>query len=149
MSNKLSVNTVNRQLKAALSRLLRKDLCLLKQGLHERTIVHKFATYLQIKFPDWDVDVEYNRNINDIKEIVIDLEEKRIIPDIIIHHRQTHENLLAIEVKALQRPNRKSIAKDKIKLQRYKDQLGYDYACFILFIVKDSTNPEPYTIEWI
>ncbi|GAA5529475.1 hypothetical protein [Herpetosiphon gulosus] len=159
MSNNLSVTMLKRRLNSALRLLVKEDLYLFNQGLHERTIVHKFATYLQIKFSKWDVDVEYNRNITDIKEIVTDSEEKkRIIPDIIIHHRGMSENLLAIEVKSLQKPNRKSIEKDKIKLNRYKEQLGYRYACFILFIIKNpmnhdpyrlETNPEPYKIEWI
>ena len=52
---------------------------------------------------DWDVDHEYNRNVDLSKAISFgrsdDTGEKRIYPDIILHRRGRDENLLVIEAK--------------------------------------------------
>jgi hypothetical protein len=90
--------------------LFEKDSFLLKNGLHKRSTVHKFAEYLQILFSNWNVDFEYDK---DIDEDGIDSKREpgirsashktdRVVPDIIIHKRGTHENLLVIEIKKVE-----------------------------------------------
>jgi hypothetical protein len=51
--------------------------------------------YLQDAFADWDVDCEYNRDARHPKKIL----DRLVYPDVIIHRRNTTENLLAIEMK--------------------------------------------------
>ncbi|MGA7192635.1 MAG: hypothetical protein WBW94_03315, partial [Anaerolineales bacterium] len=107
-----------------LRELLAKDFLLLRYDVSERSITHKLAEYLQIRFPKLNVDCEYNRNVEegefaskqlyilkDIRDGVIktdiqgskaeeDLLAVSTYPDIIVHRRtKNNENLLVIEVK--------------------------------------------------
>ena len=113
---------IKRRIKSALSEVLNNDKYLLQKDIHERTIAHKLATYLQSKFKDYHVDVEYNGNIlredgkKRIKALKSELRalgrlrgeeqnieeetiERDVYPDIIIHKRGTPENLCIIEIK--------------------------------------------------
>src|SRR5262245_2039023 len=105
-----------------LTELLDKDFLLFRHDVSERSITHKFAEYLQIRFPQLNVDCEYNRNVEKgefaSKELIIlqEMRDKEInktenktdeeflltvstYPDIIIHRRtKNDENLLVIEV---------------------------------------------------
>src|SRR5690606_14754897 len=97
----------------AISKLFMLDHYLLINDLNERTIAHKFAVYLQEQFPDYHIDCEYNKNIDEdngsknirlLKSIPIQSEEEwstvSIYPDIVVHKRgENCNNLLAIEIK--------------------------------------------------
>lgn len=86
----------------ALNKLYKNDKYLIKMytdkdnHVSERSIVFRFAVYLEkyrLKyFPQYDLDVEYNRNINLIKM----LNSKPAMPDLIIHKRGTNENNLLV-----------------------------------------------------
>ena len=98
---------IENKIKKALNSLYKNDYFLLENNLNERSITHKLAEYLQHEFPGWHVDCEYNRFIDLVKKLNLptytinlnDLEAKTIYPDIIIHHRNTNDNLIVIEVK--------------------------------------------------
>ncbi len=85
--------------------------------INERSITHRLGMHLQRYFGDrWDVDCEYNRNLNsnnaseNVKRLPPDIPRQKvdwrdtngitIYPDIIVHRRgvNTH-NLLVVEVK--------------------------------------------------
>lgn len=55
--------------------LSRSDAYLLKHNLSERSITHKLAEHYQQLFYEWDVDCEYNRNLDKNKKIEIHPEE--------------------------------------------------------------------------
>lgn len=64
------------------------------------------AEYLQLAFPDWSVDCEYNRLGYAVKRLpeptgvgTDDTDGQTIFPDIIVHKRKERANLLVIEVK--------------------------------------------------
>jgi len=99
-------------------------------------MTHKFAEALQIVFRAWHVDCEYNREGKVPK--TIDLPKfpgKAIIPDIIIHRRESRDNLLIIEAKTSE-ASQAEIAYDKQKLDSYiTGNLGYRYALFLTFEV--------------
>jgi hypothetical protein len=122
---------------------LEKDHDLLRRDVNEKTITAKLAFYLAPLFPDWDVDCEYNRNLEDAKKLawkqphVLDL----VVPDIIIHKRGTEENFLVIEVKKL---NTQGRGDDKKKLTAFKEQLGYKNTLFLTL----STKQEPFRAEY-
>lgn len=124
-----SEEEIKNKLHLALEKLYVKDWYLLEKSVHERSITHKLAEYLQPLFPDYDVDCEYNNNIDDRKKWVseeakdllkeklseiknslnpqnwdldeeIDKLSKNFYPDIIVHKRNTNKcNLLIIEAK--------------------------------------------------
>ncbi|MGA2162566.1 MAG: hypothetical protein ABSG28_10305 [Methanoregula sp.] len=81
---------------SALYEFKEKDIILLDLTADERAATHRIAIYLEKQFPDWDVDCEYNRK-GRIRKGLPDIGSVR--PDIVIHHRDTDENLLVFEVK--------------------------------------------------
>jgi len=87
----------------ALQTFFIRDKYLLDKDLHEVTISHKLAEYLQYQFPDMNVDCEYNRQVppddgDNIKRRSDTGEQVR--PDIIVHERVSkNNNLLVIEIK--------------------------------------------------
>ena len=135
----------------AIHRLFKCDEYILKIDINERTISHKLAIYLQFEFDDWDVDCEYNRNWNEKKQIQVakqlssiyptvppdDDHAISVYPDIIIHHRKTRDNLLAVEVKKTS--NTIPSEYDLWKLSKYRHQLGYQHGLFLRVITSSET----------
>lgn len=151
----------------AYKKLLEKDLFLLDNNLNERTITYKFAQYLEKEFDDYDIDCEYNRNCEQIKQLEIintasnDTDATTIYPDIIVHKRgQNSDNYIVIEAKKSNSHELKKentvLEKDYFKindtylvfkndkklndiekLRLYKKELNYKFAYSILFLVED------------
>lgn len=162
----IQINTLVRQ---ALDTLLKtSDIWLLKNNLSEQSISHRIAFHLDPLFADYNIDCEYNRDIdrqNNRKAVSIlktdlqqfgllrdnessDLEKeftnRAVFPDIIIHRRGTNnENLCILEVK-------KSTSKvdyeyDFIKLRSYtsnyyNNNLIYQLGIFVETII-DNEKP--------
>lgn len=85
-------------IKNVLEQFYEKDLNLFSYSkyVHEQAISFRIAHYLAKIFKYYDVDCEYNKNIDKYKEI----DGGKIRPDIIVHKRGNNENnLLFIEVK--------------------------------------------------
>lgn len=90
----------------ALEQLIKNDRYLIEHDVHEQSISSKLAYYLSSLIPPrseggWDVDVEYNRNDKNPKEL-----HEKVRPDIIIHRRglnnpngNEENNLLIIQIK--------------------------------------------------
>ena len=99
---------------------------------NERSITHKLAEHLQREFPEWHVDCEYNRLGRDTKRLQLDvgelkpddIEAKTVFPDIIVHRRMTHKNLLVIEVK---KASGQANTGDIKKLKCFTKVLEYQY----------------------
>ncbi len=114
-----------------LDQFKQKEKYLLGKNLNERTISHKFAEYLQRRFAGWNVDVEYNKNKDDIKEIKYIDGIKRVFPDIIIHKRGSRNNLLIIEIKKNASENVKK--KEIVRINKFKRQINYSHGLFVNF----------------
>ena len=71
----------------------KNDEFLITNGLCERCIMFRFAGYLADLYPDYNVDCEYNRHIENVKRI---RKDKEIFPDVILHTRGVDENNFAI-----------------------------------------------------
>lgn len=145
---KYSFDEIKEKIGIALQLFLHKDNQLLEYNVNERAISHKLAEYIQILFPEWDVDCEYNRRENDIKRLnrIKECDEQRktdiIYPDIIVHHRGEEDNLLVIEIKT----NGQDDICDRKKLQllTQKDgEYGYDWGLYLQF---NRTNQ--YKLTW-
>ena len=117
----------------AVEELLYRDQTLFRLGANERTITHRFGIYLDRFFLGWDVDCEYNRTGHQPKRVITDNDPKLVFPDVIIHRRDTQDNLLAIEVKIS--PTLTGAAADKEELRSFKHELGYIHALFLSFSV--------------
>jgi len=124
-----------------LEELLNQFVCheieLLEINASEQAISNRLARMIEKSIIGWDVDCEYNRNNYDIKKLQYALKddgnirERAVVPDIIIHHRLTSKNLLAIEIKKAN--NQENRFKDHSKLRAFREQLGYKYTWFIDF----------------
>ncbi|MHA1372416.1 MAG: hypothetical protein ACTSRA_22170 [Promethearchaeota archaeon] len=133
----MNFDEVEYNVEKALANFLKKDKYLLLNNLNERTISHKLAEHLQKEFSNWDVDCEYNRNIDRIKKIhpeqikSNDTNAVTVYPDIIIHHRNTEDNLLIIEIKKDASPADKE--NDIKKIDTFMKELNYTFGLFIDF----------------
>lgn len=57
-----SAHEIRQKLEDSLQELFKRDITLLIDDVSERAIAHKLAEYLQLRFPLYHVDCEYNRN---------------------------------------------------------------------------------------
>lgn len=140
----------------AIQQLYTHDFCLLQYDVNERTITHKLAQYLEIEFPGWDVDCEYNRNHDITKTLstlpdscnqCVSSKERSVFPDIIVHKRQTGENLLVIEVK--KSTNSEASEYDETKLHGFVREHKYKYALFLILKTRTESKKGDEEITWI
>ena len=165
----MNKNEVKYRIEVAIQIFLKNDSYLISENLSERCITHKLATYIQTLFLDYNVDCEYNRNINEIKGLKLVKDELKslglltkkeldedenyfinryVYPDIIIHKRGSNaDNLCIIEVK---KDNSELEYKkyDKLKLDAYTndDSLKYSVGVFIEFFIREKKTNEMYKI---
>jgi len=117
----------------ALHMLYSKDSYLLKNNINEISIAHKLASYLQLIFQNYNVDIEFNRNKNHAKRI----NNINRRPDIIIHKRGTKHNYIALEIK---KNNNTNINNDKEKIEKLLKELNYKFGIYIEFNVQKNIH---------
>ncbi|HZK12369.1 MAG TPA: hypothetical protein VFD10_08530 [Atribacterota bacterium] len=135
----ISGKDIRKLIERAYRMLIEKDGYLLKVDANERSITHRLAIYLEVAFPEYDIDCEYNRDGFNSKRLIgykkqIDSDDTSgttVYPDIIIHHRGEKCNFIVIEAKKLSNTD----DSDKEKLDIYKSELLYKYAYFVKFPV--------------
>lgn len=128
----------------AIQTLLERDGILLTTDANERTISAQLACYLKLMFPEWDVDVEYNRQGLDPKKIGIGESAELVYPDIIVHRRRLEENLLVVEMKKGNSPEPDE--EDMKKLRAYVAKFKYPSA---LFLRLSTTKPNVSAFQWV
>lgn len=128
----------------AIQTLLERDGILLTTDANERTISAQLACYLKPAFPEWDVDVEYNRQGLDPKKIGIGESAELVYPDIIVHRRQSEVNLLVVEMKKGDSPAPDE--EDMRKLRAYVWKFKYPNA---LFLRLSTTKPSVSAFRWV
>jgi len=134
--NKDDIKTL---IKRSLRKLVERDAGLIHRKVKEECINHRLACYLEqflnkeSNVSSYNVDLEYNKNYNEPKKIIIDENNnaKAIRPDIIVHIRETNKhNLIAFEIK-------KGYA-DRHDLEKIKGLLrspyNYKYGCLISYL---------------
>jgi cytoplasmic iron level regulating protein YaaA (DUF328/UPF0246 family) len=131
---------VKAKVNRALKDFLETDSQLLELSANEQAATHRIAGYLQKYFVDWHVDCEYNRK----NAIPKKLQGELVKPDILVHRRNTNDNLLCIEAKKLGG----SIDDDKKKLCRFTNPTGeYKYR-FGLMMILSLDAPYKIDCEW-
>lgn len=142
----------------SIKELYKKDAVLLrgKYNIHERTVCHRLAIYIENNLTEeYDVDVEYNRmrtkyGDDEIGEAIgktlnwegSDEGSSFVYPDIIIHKRDTDQNIVDIEVKMAWKSGLKKFDYEKINL--FIKQLNYRFGVY----VELSENPKETKIEF-
>jgi len=132
-------------LKSSIAELYERDAILLKKDydIHERTVCHRLAIYIERNLKeDYHVDVEYNRmrtkygsdDIGDVIGKILNWEDSGegssfVYPDIIIHKRDTEQNIVDIEVKMAWKNKLKKL--DYQKINNYIKQLNYQFGVYV------------------
>lgn len=154
MDTNIQIKDVKQKVSEAITKIFERDLYLLTHDLNERTIAHKYAIYLQEQFSEYDVDCEYNKNVDDDrnKKLIYIVEKEyreinrikrafsadiieddieymalSIFPDIIVHKRgENLKNHLIVEIKKSTNTNLQEKAFDLKKLECYTDKLRHN-----------------------
>lgn len=130
----------------SLKKLYQADALLIDSAydINERTVTHRLAMYLENFFicEGYVVDVEYNRIRGDYhSDAVGNLMGKRlnwqeavegssfVYPDIIIHKRDTDDNLLLLEVKMSWKSHKSK--DDLLKINEYLSEFNYKYGVYL------------------
>lgn len=131
---------VQKRVSHALNDFTKQDFQLLQLCADERAATHRIACYLQNYFSDWHVDCEYNRRGKKSKT------QRGLLvrPDIIVHHRNSPENLLCIEAKK----EGGFLDDDRIKLKNFTDPKGEDIYQYGLLLVLSLKAPYKIDCEW-
>ena len=123
----------------ALDLFYEKDRYLLSINVNERSIAHKFSEYLQLLFADYNVDCEYDRHgqyvkeLEGISECSTERQTDRILPDIIIHKRgHDKDNLIVFEIKCKAEATPCDLKKLEL-LTRRKGRFRYKFGIFVRF----------------
>jgi len=148
--NNYSKSDINKLVEQSIQMLLKYDRYLLDHNLREESISHMLAMYLKSLFQDWDVDCEYDKDHDITKTLQLprrqrnkslpddEIKDRVVLPDIIVHHRSTNCNLLAIELKKFDSPD--GFEFDILKLHGFKKELGYQYAMLIIIHTGDDDS---------
>jgi len=130
----ISENGVINIIKKALAILYLSDRELIFKKAHEQAIAARLLCYLQNLLPEWDIDVEYNRQGEGIIPKT-DMRGVKRKPDIIIHKRgPAGPNLAVILVKCEWNRESREIEKNIILSIKKK----YDYKTAFLLEIKSS-----------
>jgi len=130
----------------ALVQLMERDVALLRLNVHERTITARLAEYMQVSLPEWNVDPEYNRIRDRVKQVELDGRAVNVVPDIIAHRRNSGDNLFILEAKKV--GDDQADEYDRKKTKALKEQQGYRYAVF-LRLRTGAENPGVESVEWL
>lgn len=146
------MNSVRENIEASITDFIKIDGQLLIDDVNEQTLTHRLASIIQAYFEDWNVDCEYNRDQGTTKSLNYalypngEVNERNVVPDIIVHKSRTAKNLVVIEVKKT--TNNEGDDRDIEKLNAFKEQLGYTEALFIRFIAGEK-EPGIKRMEWM
>lgn len=148
---------VQRRVEAALARFLEQDVYLLEHNLHEQCISARVALHLQGLFPEYSVDVEYNRAGDIPKRLGLPDEcansfdeEGRalVVPDIIVHRRGTEgPNVLGLELKKTSDPRGSEC--DRLRIKALKEHLGYEHGALLVCETRQAHEHTIRVLKWI
>jgi hypothetical protein len=163
---------IRERLLRSIQQVISNDLYLIEHNINEPTISHRLAIYLEPLFPEFNVDCEYNGDIdadNGRKYISIlhdnaiqlgilnagegdqELINRYVYPDIIIHRRGRNgieNNLLIIEIK--KSSNQSNGRWDALKLESFtsaenENHYNYRFGVFVKFNIGEEPN---YITHW-
>lgn len=129
--------------------------------INERTLSARLMFHLQTllledelyreKYKSYSVDCEYNRMNKDMKKIIQEDNVVNLIyPDIILHRRNSNNNLMAIEMKKICSNDNEAKNKDRIKLKaltKNNKKINFHYTLGVYFEV-DTTGNNNHIIEF-
>lgn len=146
--------SADRLVRAAIERLIAEQPELLSLDVSERSLTHHLANYIAASVGDGlNVDIEYNRHHSDPKRLKLshrrstdhELRATTVFPDIVVHQRDSdRRNMIVLEVKKLG----ESLEYDQLKLEGFRDQLGYENAGHVVVGAASAGNPV-FELTWL
>ena len=153
----------------AKNKFLKNEKEIIEIDINERTLSARLMFHLQTlllneiyqeNYKEYSVDCEYNR-INEYKIKTLKRYEnfeiddnsdkiRKIFPDIILHKRNSNDNLIAIEMKKICSNNNEAKNKDRIKLKALTNSKGKNDFHYILgvYFEVDTTGNNNHIIEF-
>ncbi len=126
-------------IKEALNELYLHDKSIINRAVREEAINHKFALYLETILNQnsdlyYNIDIEYNKNDESLKKVVINAREREIRPDIIVHVRGPNDNnLIAFQCK--KKYNKTTHKEDLDKIEGLLNEpYNYKFGCSIHYL---------------
>jgi hypothetical protein len=99
---------------------------LLERDVGERALTHRLAVQIEMQFPGWQVDCEFDRlgdrTLRLPRGSIVSTDDhlgKSIYPDIVVHQRAVPNNLLAVELR--KSTNHQPVEHDRHKLRALTD----------------------------
>lgn len=142
------IKFIKQAVEKAIEIVYENDESLIIRKANERSIVFRFGLYLyeiikNSNFSDFDIDVEYNRNGNDIKRIPS--RPNGSFPDLIIHKRGVNtDNLLVVEFKT--EWSNQTQQDDVKKIRDFMNKEGkYKFRYGATILIKE----DDFNINWI
>ena len=138
----MRTDEVRHYLERAIARVEHADRHLLVFNVSERCIATRLAMYLREYFVDYDVDVEYNRDGEHVKQLYKQVRHdpgdrgeetqgQSVMPDVVVHRRGgDHSNLLVIEMKKSANPT--GIDNDRQRIRAFRTELGYNVGALVV-----------------
>lgn len=137
----MTIEDVRMIISLALDKLYEKERYLIlnngneENHLSERSIVFRYGIYVneivKKEFPSFNVDTEYNRNIDKIKKT--SSRPNGSCPDLIVHKRgRKDQNLIVMEFKPWWNSDQKD---DEKKIEDYCDEDEYKYKYGVLILL--------------
>jgi hypothetical protein len=120
----------------AIGSLYRYDISLMERQANERSIAFRFGLYFNetlrassfAEDPDLTIDFDYNRNLDNVKNMHGFNDTHGVYPDIILHHRGFNDkNVVVIEFKGSWNRKRRARRDDFRKLIEFTHQDRNDY----------------------
>lgn len=147
---------IKKRVSEALAKFKEVGSYLLENNLGERCIASRYALHLQAVFPEYSVDVEYNRVGKPPKRLELPEEcanyrnehgDSLVVPDVIVHQRgPSGPNLLVIEFKKTTNPE--GVGCDRKRLSAFKSQLGYQFGALVQCETRKGRPATIEVIEW-
>ncbi|MBZ5709392.1 hypothetical protein [Nannocystis pusilla] len=131
----IDLDTLKHRIRFAALTLLMKDSYILaagENGSSERSVVFRLGIYLDSLFPDWNVDVEYNRDLASPKARATG---DRVFPDVIIHKRGqqgSKGNLAILEAKKRCQINGVPGDIERMRAIMNTSSLRHRFGCYLL-----------------
>jgi hypothetical protein len=147
-----SMQTELNKVIAGLREFYARETFLLEKDFGELALTHRLAVCLERQFAGWQVDCDYDRLGERTMKLprgsIISTDDhfaKSIYPDVVVHHREMPNNLLAIEVRKAS--NHQPLEHDRHKLRALTDpHIWFAYWIGVLLVLagKNVTSSEVY-----
>jgi hypothetical protein len=138
---------------ASLHAFYASEAFLLEKDAGERALTHRLAVHLEVQFPGWETDCDYDRlgdrTLRLPRGTIVSTDDhlaRSVYPDIVVHQRAIPNNLLAVEVR--KSANRQPLDHDQHKLRALTDpHLWFAYWIGVLLTLdrKQVAASEVYT----